>query len=127
MTEHSGSLSISPLAGSISANGPIVKNKLSYLFSVRKSFLDLVFDGISYIKGEVQTGAPLINFYDVNAKITLRVNSQNRLSMIYYTGLDYFYNHSKVQNREEKMNSYILLRINWDGRIIFSLFSQNLL
>lgn len=127
MTEHSGSLSISPLAGSISANGPIVKNKLSYLFSVRKSFLDLVFDGISYIKGEVQTGAPLINFYDVNAKITLRVNSQNRLSMIYYTGLDYFYNHSKVQNREEK-NEFVYTfkdKLGWKNNL-FSLQSESI-
>jgi len=41
LKKHSGKLSVSPVAGSLMLEGPIIKDTASYLFSLRRSWLDL--------------------------------------------------------------------------------------
>ena len=40
MNHHDFSLALSPFAATLTANGPIVKEKASYLISARRSFID---------------------------------------------------------------------------------------
>lgn len=127
MIANSGSLSIGPLAVSGCLNGPIIKDKLSYLISVRKSLLDLLFETVSSLKGEVQTGAPQISFYDINGKLSYRHNERNNYSVIYYSGSDYFYNHSKKREKEDDIESIYTFKnkLGWSNRLL-AVQSENL-
>ncbi|MDR0394853.1 MAG: TonB-dependent receptor [Tannerella sp.] len=90
MRSHHGSVSLGLLASSLSAEGPIVKDKASYLFTARRSFTDLLMKGVMRLMtadgGDYS--AVLLSFWDVNGKLTWNLNDRTRLSAGVYTGND---------------------------------------
>ena len=70
------------LASRIAVEGPIVKDKSSFIVSARRSYVDL------FLKAADQNN--LVHFYDVNAKINWKSNNRNRFFAAFYTGRDVF-------------------------------------
>ena len=88
MKSHHQSISIGLLAGALSAEGPVIKDKLSYLFTARRSFLDLFVRGyMALVSGEDVSGV-LMSFWDVNGKMTWKMTDKTRLSLSIYNGND---------------------------------------
>jgi len=79
----------SPASGRLNLEGPFVKNKASYYFSVRKSFFPR-----TAIELFNQSDFILPNFHDYNGKINIHLNSNNR---IYFTG---YYGRDRLRNNE---------------------------
>lgn len=78
LNKHHISGGISGFMGRLNVEGPIVKKQASFYFSGRFS----TFPGaLLSILGSQQLGSP--SFYDLNGKINMRINSNNR---IYFTG-----------------------------------------
>ena len=88
MKSHRQSLSVGLLSGTFSAEGPIVKDKVSYLFSARRSFLDLLLQSIFLFDIKGQVGIPVFSFWDVNGKVTWKMTDNTRLSFSVYNGMD---------------------------------------
>ena len=65
-----------------SVEGPIIKDKVSFAVSARKSYLDLFLSIIPEYKGTV------INFYDVNAKVRYDVNKDNIVDLSFFLARD---------------------------------------
>lgn len=61
--------------------GPIQKNKSSYLVSARRTWLDLPF------KNNVD---PTLKFYDLNAKANFKISKKDRIYLSFYAGNDVF-------------------------------------
>ncbi|MEM7103441.1 MAG: TonB-dependent receptor [Bacteroidota bacterium] len=84
-----GGISISPLAGSMYIEGPLKKEKTSFILHGRRTFLDLlispIIDGIS--DSDVQAR---YHFADINVKINHKIASGNHLYFSIYNGLDNF-------------------------------------
>jgi hypothetical protein len=83
--QFSGSGGIGSLASRIMVEGPIAKDKSSFIISARRSYQELF--------------APLINqngqnnivyFYDVNAKVNWKYKNNNRFFAAFYSGRDQF-------------------------------------
>ena len=74
------------IASRLNVQGPIVKNKASFLFSVRKSYPDqyLVLSNDSAIKNNK------LNFTDYNGNLYWRLNKRNELFVNLYQGYDHF-------------------------------------
>jgi hypothetical protein len=70
------------LSSHLTLEGPIIKNKLSFLVSVRRSYIDKVFK-LAYR----QNVLPYF-FYDANYKFNYILNSKNRLYLSGYYGND---------------------------------------
>lgn len=68
--------SLGAIASALTVQGPILKDKLSFIVSGRRTYIDKVFKYIPY------------HFYDVNTKLTYVVNSKNRLYLSSYIGDD---------------------------------------
>lgn len=83
---HSVSLGI--LAGTVASEGPVIKDRLSYLVAGRRSFLDLLYNGVMAIAGQQEGGNPMISFADLNGKLTWKMNDKNKLSWLFYYGYD---------------------------------------
>ncbi|MCD6112150.1 MAG: TonB-dependent receptor [Bacteroidales bacterium] len=67
------------LSSKISLEGPIIKNKLSFIVSARKNLIPIfkiMGTGLSY------------NFYDLNAKLNYRLSTKDKLFFSYYMGDD---------------------------------------
>lgn len=80
--QFSGSGGIGSLASRLMLEGPIKKEKSSFLISARRSYVDL------FLKAANEKN--LVYFYDVNAKVSWRHNNNNRFFAAFYTGRDDF-------------------------------------
>lgn len=105
MTDYSGSFSIGLLDGRIQYEGPIKKNKTSFIFGLRRSWMDLISTPVMYIYNKRNSEKNQLwryNFQDFNAKITHRFSDNNRISLSFYTGLDNM--KIKINNDEQKFS-----------------------
>ena len=81
-----GNAGISPVTSHIIAEGPVIRDTLTYILSARSTYSDWLF---GLIKN------PLLHnnkasFYDINGKITYNLNKNNKLDIISYVSHDYF-------------------------------------
>lgn len=92
--EHHQSLSFGVLAATVSAEGPLIKDKASYLFSARRSVTDLV------VRGMLSTGGTMdwFSFWDINAKLSYKLTPKTKLSASLYQGQDDFFS---IANEKE--------------------------
>ncbi len=67
----------------ITLEGPIVKEKLNFLMSGRRSYFDIFFP---LIGGELENTK--LSFYDLNTKLTWNINDNNKLYVSGYFGAD---------------------------------------
>ncbi len=86
MKKFHGAGTIGMITTKLMVEGPIIKDRLSYLISARRFMYDLLMRPITRIsfKG-VSTG---YTFYDVNAKVNYIANQNNRLYLSFYGGDD---------------------------------------
>lgn len=73
------------LSARLTAEGPIVKDKVSFIVSGRRTWFDL-FLPLLLENGDQTT----LYFYDINAKINWKINDKNRLFASGYFGRDVF-------------------------------------
>ena len=81
-----GNFNISTLAASIAAEGPIKKDKASFLISFRRSWPDLFYTWFSKMSNDGYT--PGLNFMDINGKVNFTLNKKHHFYINYYTGQD---------------------------------------
>lgn len=92
-----GEVGISLLLSKVFLEGPIKKDKASFVLSVRRSNIDL----FTTLYNKVLTKSPENTgyyFYDINAKVNLIANQNNRVFISFYKGLDNFYRREKDQD-----------------------------
>ncbi len=80
--EFEGDAGIGLLATGIALEGPLKKGSSSYIFSARRSYVDLF--------ARAADNDNLVHFYDVNAKVNWRANNKNRFFLALYAGRDNF-------------------------------------
>ncbi|SEF70826.1 TonB-dependent receptor [Algoriphagus boritolerans] len=99
MKEFKGEGSIGLIASKITLEGPIKKDKTSFLFSGRRTYLDMIARPIirKSTGGNEDVG---YFFYDLNAKVNHIFDKKNRLYLSYYGGQDVAY--SKYKNTWER-------------------------
>lgn len=83
--KFSGAGGIGSLASRFMVEGPIVKDKASYIVSARRSYQELFAPLFS------QNGSSnIVYFYDVNAKVNWKYKNNNRFFVAFYSGRDQF-------------------------------------
>lgn len=104
-------ISLSPLLLHGSINGPVLKNKLTYLVSGRR----MMYDVISYPLQKLINKNTLIGytFYDATSKLNYAINSKNNISLIFYYGKD----HMQLNVNNKSLEYLLKFKNNW-GNII---------
>ncbi len=91
--ETHGRGSIGLVASKFTIEGPIASERTSYIFSARRTYIDLL--ARPFIKkgfsDEGQDGGTGYYFYDVNAKINHNLTAKDKLYLSIYAGRDKFY------------------------------------
>ncbi len=95
-----GSGGIGLIASRLTLEGPLVKNKSSFIVSGRRTYLDVLTK--PFVKNSEFGGSGYF-FYDVNAKVNYKFSDKNRLYLSGYFGRDVF----------KFSNDYINLEIPW--------------
>jgi hypothetical protein len=78
------------ISSRLSVEGPIVKDKGSFIISGRRTYADLILRGLvdlNIIRDSTLHGSVLY-FYDLNAKANYRINDKNRIYLSGYFGKD---------------------------------------
>jgi len=103
MKEFKGAGSIGLISSKLSLEGPIIKDKASFIVSGRRTYIDLlarplIKRGLSTREGS--SGNAGYFFYDVNAKVNFKLGSNDRLYLSTYFGDDQFFfeTEEKIEN-----------------------------
>lgn len=88
--EFHGEGSIGLIASKLTLEGPIIKDKASFILSGRRTYIDILAQPIirSESDGDVTAG---YFFYDLNGKVNYRISDKDRLYLSAYMGNDKFY------------------------------------
>ncbi|MCG8578409.1 MAG: TonB-dependent receptor [Bacteroidales bacterium] len=97
---YHGDFALSTFAASLSAYGPIVKDKVSFNIAVRRSWPDLL---LSQLMSNEQQYQPGLYFLDINTKINYVLKDKHHFCFSYYTGQDKLF--LKSHSRQNKLNS----------------------
>jgi len=79
---HHLSATIGLLSAKLSAQGPLVKDKLSYFVAGRRSYMDL------FLKATEDYKDNMLNFYDLNARFDFRAGPKDYLTLSLFNGRD---------------------------------------
>ncbi len=86
LKEFHGEGSVGLIASKLTLEGPIIKDKTSFIISGRRTYYDLLTR--PFLPDEVKAG---YYFTDLNVKLNHIISRKDRLYLSYYNGLDKFY------------------------------------
>jgi len=131
LQEFHGEGAIGLISSKLALEGPIVKDKTSFLISGRRTYADLIFAPI--INANEEPGTDLnvdLYFYDLNAKIQHKVNDKHRLFLSGYFGSDVFANEFKEEGARFKGGidwGNIISALRWNWQLNNKLFANTTL
>ena len=92
MQKYHGNVSIGLISSKLNFEGPIVKDKLSFNLSFRRTYGDLLIKPTLWIASAMNPEMSKLNtgynFYDLNAKLNWKISDKDRLYLSFYTGDD---------------------------------------
>ena len=118
--EFHGEGSIGLLSTRLTLEGPIIKNKTSFIISGRRNYIDLIATPLAKKSAENQGDELKLKayFYDLNAKVNHTFNDKHSLFLSAYLGSDVF----GINSRENDPNSSDYYStdsgIDWGNRIL---------
>lgn len=94
---------LSLLSAGLATEGPIVKNKSSFLFAARRSLVDLLNYDFRYFNVNA-------NYYDINLKTNFILSTKDRIYLSFYHGFDHLFSEDNFAN--DWTNTTITFRLN---------------
>jgi len=94
MKKYAGEVSIGIIASKFTLEGPIVKDKTSFIISGRRTYLDLLTIPFQLLFSGLNTEATFFGgyfFHDLNAKINHKISDKDRIFLSTYMGRDKVY------------------------------------
>ena len=95
MQHYHGNVSLGLISSKVNVEGPIVKDKLSFNLSFRRTYGDLLIKPALWIANLTNYDMGKLNvgyyFYDLNAKLNWKISDKDRLYLSFYTGDDAIY------------------------------------
>ena len=119
--EFAGNAGISPIATHVIAEGPIIKDTLSYMLTLRTTYSNWLMKMIDVPDLENTKAA----FNDLNGRLTYKINKNNKLDLSGYLSNDYF--KSNFNTNYSYSNNIVALRWqhNYSNRLFFSVSANN--
>jgi outer membrane receptor for ferrienterochelin and colicin len=112
LKKQSGTFSLSPIAGHLTLEGPIVKDKASFMVSGRTTWANLLLLAAQRLEN-TNSGGQVISygFWDINAKTNYIVNQNNRIYLSFYTGRDAYI----MEDDGSHSSTYSKFSYNWQN------------
>ncbi len=95
MQQYHGNVSVGLISSKVNLEGPIVKDKLSFNLSFRRTYSDLLMKPALWIAKSQMNDVNKLKagyyFYDFNGKLNWKISDKDRLFLSFYTGDDAVY------------------------------------
>ncbi len=124
MQKYHGNVSLGIISSKINLEGPIVKDKLSFNLSFRRTYSDLLMKPALWIAkyqiGDVSKLKAGYYFYDFNGKINWKISDKDRLYLSFYSGDDDIY--FKVKSKDytamdTQYSEYLKMNWKWGNKV----------
>ena len=104
------------IASRLTLEGPIIKDKTSFIISGRRTYIDVLTRPLIRAQGDVDGG---YYFYDLNAKVNHKFSDRSRLYLSGYFGKDRFYAKDKYEygSGETRQEDSYEARLQWGNEI----------
>lgn len=108
--EFKGVVSIGLISSRIFLEGPLLREKTSFMFSARRSYIDLLLNPYQRVLYQNKS-LMAYSFYDINLKLNHIVNEKNRLYASIYTGNDHYqgktsYTDTYLSQQHKQLNGF---------------------
>lgn len=120
------------IASRLTLEGPLVKDRASYILSGRYSYTGFTVNTLGSLGQDLGLKSLRnfndkneINFYDLNAKINYIINNKNRVYLSAYTGNDHFYYYA-IDNASRMDWGNLASTIRWNHVFNSQLFSNTI-
>lgn len=107
--EFMGDGSIGLLSSKLTLQGPILKDKASWIISARRTYWDILAQ--PFIRSSSDGGSGGFYFYDLNAKLNYKISDIDRIYWSVYTGKDRFY--GSLNNDSQESTEEVNFGLNW--------------
>jgi hypothetical protein len=98
MKEFGGTASIGIISSKLTIDGPLIKDKTSFIISGRRTYLDaLSYPAQMLMNNKDENNLTGYFFHDFNVKINHRFSERSRLFLSAYTGMDKYFKKSKYE------------------------------
>jgi hypothetical protein len=118
MQHYHGNVSVGLISSKLNFEGPIVKDKLSFNLSFRRTYSDLLMKPAMWIARKQLEGVDKLSvgyyFYDLNAKLNWKISDKDRIYLSFYNGDDAIY--FGIRNKDYESSTYKYLgneRLDW--------------
>ena len=118
LKKFSGSGGISPITGRLTLEGPLIKERTSFLLGMRSTYSDWLLQQIDSKELENSTAS----FYDINANISHKINDNNNLYASFYLSKDKFRLNSDTLYSYSDRNASLKWRHNFNNKL-YGVFS----
>lgn len=117
MNNFHGSGSIGIIASSLTLEGPIIKDKTSFIISGRRTYIDLFTKPLSRagFRSEGLDGTTGYFFHDINAKIKHKFSDKDQLFFTVYNGEDRF--HLNTKEIETVESEFVDSELSWGNTV----------
>jgi outer membrane cobalamin receptor len=95
MRKYTGSANLGLISSNATLEGPIIKDKLSFIVSVRRTYLDALYQPLMRLATANPYAKQGYFFYDLNGKINFKPTKNDQILLSVYSGDDKFYNNVK--------------------------------
>jgi len=122
LKKYEGKITIGTIASNLTFEGPLIKDKASFIVSARRTYLDLMLRGIYKVFDDPDILT--YNFDDYNAKVNYILNKKNRIYLSGYLGKDK-YNNISGSSFQQKMNwGNAFLSARWNSQLSSKTFAN---
>lgn len=113
MQNFQGSASVGLVASKLTLEGPIIKDKTSFIISGRRTYIDLLTQPLIQKNNKENgiDGSQGYFFYDLNAKVNHKFSEKDHLYLSFYGGTDKFY--QEERDTEISFQDYRDNKFNW--------------
>ena len=124
MQQYHGNVSVGLISSKVNLEGPIMKDKLSFNLSFRRTYSDLLMKPALWIaKSQLEDVNKLkagYYFYDFNGKLNWKISDRDRLYLSFYTGDDAVY--FGVKNKDYatddiQYSNYVNMDWKWGNKV----------
>lgn len=113
--KYSGEAGIGLISSRVVVEGPIIKNKASFLFSGRRTYLDALVRPFM----KIENGVFGYYFYDLNAKVNWDLGRKNKIYISGYAGRDKFFMRYKdeyqINDQGDKVTNEMKASLYWQN------------
>jgi outer membrane receptor for ferrienterochelin and colicin len=115
--EFHGEGSVGLIAAKLTLEGPVVKDKSSFIISARRTYIDLLAKPFVSLYQSIQKSNSKFNggyyFYDLTGKINYTFSEKSRIYLSAYMGNDKAYAKDKYNNDEKELTDEDSFKLRW--------------